>query len=762
MRMHRISEYGATRSLVLLAALLLAGCSKIPFRNKDFYLARAQRYMSRHEMGDAAIEYRKALQKDPSFVPALAGLAQADLALKEWAGAYNALTAAVNLAPERLDLHLELGRLYLATRDDANAENEARFVLKRQADNTVALQLLAASLVAEKKNSAAEAIFKQIAGLRPTDASAEVNLAVVQIGQHQFADAERSLQAAIMRDQHDVEAFVDLAKLYHLEQQPDRELASYQAAAKQNPTSSQIRLAWAEALYRDGQPTAGAAALAQVEHDFGADPEIALAIGEWHQQWNELQPAITAYQAGLAAAPNNLELEYHLVATYLAAGNTTAAQALNRDILRRAPDDVGARIEDARIQLAAGNSTAAIDELRGVLDAAPDSSEAHAALGEAYNQAGDMQLARTELQKALSEKPDSLPALRALARLGLEHGDVQSALYYAHRAVSVEPQSVENILALGSADLAARQFAEAKAEFLRARTLAPTAAPAYLRLGDFEVATHNSTAAANDYEMALRLDPRDDDALARLADLFLARHQPQLAVARVQQYLAANPKDSDAHEILGAVFLAGKQYAQAKAELAQSVALNPHFVLAFLQLGRAYQAEGHADRALETYQQALALKPNFAPLATLIGTLYLQRKDLDRARTFFQQALAADPNFAVAAGNLAWVDLLQDKDLQQALGLAEKAKQLMPNVDSISDTLALAYYKNGAYSSALPLLRACISHQPKEAQYRYHMGLVLAARGDKTAAREQLTAALRMNLQGGDAQHAQALVSQIH
>ena len=60
--------------------------------------------------------------------------------------------------------------------------------------------------------------------------------------------------------------------------------------------------------------------------------------------------------------------------------------------------------------------------------------------------------------------------------------------------------------------------------------------------------------------------------------------------------------------------------------------------------------------------------------------MYLEKNDLETARKYYARALEVDPNFAVANANMAWVDAQEGKDLDVALGMAQKAKSLMPEV----------------------------------------------------------------------------------
>jgi Tfp pilus assembly protein PilF len=145
-----------------------------------------------------------------------------------------------------------------------------------------------------------------------------------------------------------------------------------------------------------------------------------------------------------------------------------------------------------------------------------------------------------------------------------------------------------------------------------------------------------------------------------------------------------------------------------------------------------------------------------------VGNSYLRQSDLVTARKDYLKALGNDPNFAVANANLAWVDAQEGKDLNSALGMAQKAKSTMPDVPSITDTLAWVMYKKGDYAGAIPLLRECIGKSPDSATFRYHLGMTFLATGQKAAGKSQLEAALRMKLSKDEAQEAQRELSQLN
>jgi len=95
------------------------------------------------------------------------------------------------------------------------------------------------------------------------------------------------------------------------------------------------------------------------------------------------------------------------------------------------------------------------------------------------------------------------------------------------------------------------------------------------------------------------------------------------------------------------------------------------------------------------------------------------------------------------------------------LSLAQKAKQLLPDYDSVSDTLAWIYYQKGNYAGAVPLLQDCVERAPMDATFRYHFGMTLLASGEKGKAKQQLAAALGLKLAGEDEKQARQALSQL-
>src|SRR5205085_2685585 len=404
------------------------------------------------------------------------------------------------------------------------------------------------------------------------------------------------------------------------------------------------------------------------------------------------------------------------------------------------------RVGHGRLLVKQGKLDEAIAELQKDVKDVPDSPQAHYFLGAAYWQKSNTEQAKSEMAEALRLLPDLSIARDRLIKLHLQNGDPAVALQYAEEGVQRRPADESERLLLGSIYFRMGKIDKAKEQFLVAQQLTPADPKVPLALARTAAANRQWVQAEQEFERALRMNPHDTEALGQLVDFWAARNQVAKALARMQQYTTDQPQDAAGHLILGSVYLTVKNYGSAQAELQRAIAIDPALISAYLQLGRMYEAQRQVGNAIQMYQRALQVQPQFAPLHVLVGNLFLNQGRLAEARKSYEDAMAIDPNLGIAAGNLAWVYLEQGGDLDVALGLAQKGKQLMPQMPSISDTLGWVMYKKKMYSNALPLFEECVSQAPQSAQFHYHLGMTLLASGQSSKAKTELETALRLNL----------------
>ena len=111
----------------------------------------------------------------------------------------------------------------------------------------------------------------------------------------------------------------------------------------------------------------------------------------------------------------------------------------------------------------------------------------------------------------------------------------------------------------------------------------------------------------------------------------------------------------------------------------------------------------------------------------------------------YEQSLRIQPDNVIALNNLAFMLADSGSDLDQALTMAQRAKQQRPNDGNVSDTLGWIYIKKNLSDSAIAIFRDLVKAEPERATYRYHLAMALYQKGDKASAKKECEAALRAN-----------------
>ncbi len=166
-------------------------------------------FFERHLPGEAVVNYKKALEIDPAWVPALLGLARA-LADEAPDQADAAMTAAQKLAPAHPDLWLLAAELQVE-REDCDAAAESLDKLAASRPGTVAEGALRALLAYAKHDQAGvDAALARVAAVDPTSALGYRRLGEQAARDYRFEDAAQFARKATAIDADDPYAHFDL------------------------------------------------------------------------------------------------------------------------------------------------------------------------------------------------------------------------------------------------------------------------------------------------------------------------------------------------------------------------------------------------------------------------------------------------------------------------------------------------------------------------------------------------------------------------
>jgi tetratricopeptide (TPR) repeat protein len=259
----------------------------------------------------------------------------------------------------------------------------------------------------------------------------------------------------------------------------------------------------------------------------------------------------------------------------------------------------------------------------------------------------------------------------------------------------------------------------------------------------------------------LKRDPDSFDAIQGLAEVDREQGKPEKALQFIQAQITRNSNNPALYLLQGQALLLNKKLAEAEAAFSQCVKMDPQNLAAFVFLGQVQSASGRLADAISSYQHAISIAPNNAQLYTALGSIYEAQGNWQQAEATDQKALALQPDNAPAANNLAYLLLEHSGDVNVALTMARTARRGLPNLSNSADTLGWAYFANGAYSLAAPLLAQAVQQTPANATYHYHLGMAYWKLNDKEKARRELEKSIKLNPQAPTAGKASFALSQM-
>jgi len=140
----------------------------------------------------------------------------------------------------------------------------------------------------------------------------------------------------------------------------------------------------------------------------------------------------------------------------------------------------------------------------------------------------------------------------------------------------------------------------------------------------------------------------------------------------------------------------------------------------------------------------LTRNPKSVGANTMLAMLLEQRGQQAEAEKEYQRVLSIDPRAAVAANNLAWMYVASNRNLDEALQLAQTAYQRIPEDPNINDTLGWIYYRKNMADRAIPHLEASAQKSPKTADFHLHLGFAYIQTGNSEKARRALKQAFAL------------------
>ena len=157
---------------------------------------------------------------------------------------------------------------------------------------------------------------------------------------------------------------------------------------------------------------------------------------------------------------------------------------------------------------------------------------------------------------------------------------------------------------------------------------------------------------------------------------------------------------------------------------------------------------GDTAGSMESIKKAQSLAPNDAGAALQLAMTLEAQGKAGEAKTYYETVLKIQPDNIVALNNLAFMMAEDGKDLDQALTMAQKARQSYTKNDrlvlELDDTLGWIYYRKNLSDNSIRIYQDLLKKQPERPEFRYRMAMAQYQKGDKGGARTNAQDALKL------------------
>jgi len=759
--------------VVILAALTLVSCSRDPNVAKKRYLENGNKYFAKGKFKEASIMYRNALQKDQRYGSAYYHLAQTDLKLGRVSNALGELRRAIELIPkdqpEHIDAEVRLAEIYLAFSHDpqflTEVEGITKELLQRDPNSFDGHRLTAdldfvkaqASFRAGRPEqtepllTAAIAEYRKAIAIKTPGPALKVQLARVLAASRQFPEAEQIYKQVLDSDKTNVGAYNELYNLYLMQNKTADAEQILKTGAANNPKQIAFLVSLANFYAKLQRHDEMVAMLNQIKGRAKEFDRAYVMVGDFYLRNGDLAEALKQYQEGMTADPKQkATYQKRMIEVLMRQNKRAEAADIAAAILKDNPKDIDARGLQASLLLDRGEVQKAISELQAVVNAAPDNFVARYSLGRAHVARGEWEQARQQFAEAIRLRPDYLPARLSLAQLQVMRGDFDAALKSVDEIVQIDKKNGPARMVEVEALMGEKKYADAHRLLEDIQKASPNAPDVDFSFGMLAIKENNLKEAEAVFRRAYAANPKDTRSLVGLVETLAGGGHYDQAMQFLQAELAKSPNRMDLQLALGNIAARAKNYDLAVHQFETVLGeMNKDSKArgdVYFRLGIALRQKGDLNGSVQYLYKAKEAMPVNSMVAVELALALEAAGRKPEAKNAYEQSIKLNPQDGVALNNLAFLIAESGTgDLDQALTYAQRAKQVLPNLGEVSDTLGWIYMKKNMSDNAIDVFQGLVNQKPENPTYRYHLGMALAQKGDKPKALRELQRALRSN-----------------
>ena len=707
----------------LFALISISGCGEDPQIKYDRLMKSAKDFSDHEKWEEARISLMSATELKPKDPKAYYELAEVLFHQQRFDRAVEFYKTTINYDPKHRDARVHLATLLLAGREFEQAEDQINKLLEINKEDIETL-VLKANLEASsprKNYDGAKKILLKVLEKDPNYSPAIAALGGVALSEGDLKTAEDYFTRALKIDQKDISLQMVMADLYARQGRLDDAQEIVESLIKDNPTNSGLRYGFGEFLLRRG-----------------------LA-----------EKATDQYEEILKSDPTKHEARDRLYDMYLVRKELDKAKALTAALVKAKPDDPGVNYFQGRDLELEGKPTEALGLYLKAISKMGNFAPPFRRAGLIEIQIGDERNGQAHLNQSITIDPADVGARLALARAALTNRNYAEATEHVNQILKRFPRQLgANVL---RADIALLEgnLEQARRVYQYLIDTFPNNATGYFKLGLLEEKGKNDDQAIELYRKTLSFDTTVLLPAQRLAGLLVPKIGLESTIAEFQKDLEASKRAKPEYQlVIGSLLLtAGSdpyRFEKARKLLTDAVEGRPTLIGAYFALAAIDSAQGNIDSAVANYEKLIKQNPNHLPSYMLLALGQERQNKYQDAADTYRKLLTVAPRFAPAANNLAW--LIADRlngDLDEALKLAQVAKEGMPSEGSVADTLGWVNYKRGSKAVAESVLQEAVDLERKAGDGKkvnpeilFHLAQVQASLGEAEKAKATIAEAV--------------------
>lgn len=623
--------------------------------------------------------FQKALAGDPGYWPAVFYAGATEYLLGNSETAFNHLARVNAQFPDHLMTRKILAEIRARDQDFATVERLLEPVVKADPKDVLALNLLAHSLVQQRKQAQGLDYLEAVATLQPDSATAQANLASALVASGEIGGGFKAFQEALSLEPADKQtaarAVLGLieAKAY------DKALQLAREFRDNNPESANVYLLLGLAQLANNDSGAASEAFLRVLKLDPGNKSANSALGIIDLRARKPEEAKKRYEDTLTYHPGDLSSLTNLAAIEFMQENWEQMQSLLETAIEHNPEAPRPRVMMAKWHLKKNEPDAALQILLPVRDAHPNDDSLLGLLGEAQFATGDFEGARATLSRLGALGPLNARAHRMLGFSYAQLGDTANAASH-----------MQKVLDKDGGDLKARLF-----------------------LTQYQIATKSLANAEANIRILKERTNNSSEALILEGLLAEMGGNWQKAEAAYRQVFQAQRNNLNFLRLMNAEWQQGKQNLVFQS-LVDWLKEFPNDSLTRLELGNRYLSVGKSQDAIRTLEELLNAAPENAVALNNLAWL-LKDSSPAEALQYAEKARAVAPNSPSVLDTAALV-LLRNGQLSEAEAAIERALDKQPDNPSFAYHNALVSAASGRSAESARLLERALSSNQQFAE----------------------------------------------